>query len=112
LSSAGASTIENAAVVSGSAMRAVFVDGPLEGTTLEVEPVGGRPPSTVDAPGGDGEVLRYCLAEWAQAGMSAEYSYLYPVPGAADAREERQSVIGAATQAFADMAKLDAKRQS
>jgi hypothetical protein len=92
-------------------MRAVFVDGPLEGTTLEVEPVGGRPPSTVDAPRGDGQILRYCLAEWTQAGMSADYSYLYPVRDATDTRAQRQSVLGAATQAFGDMAKLDAKRR-
>jgi hypothetical protein len=60
-------------------MEAVLVDGPLKGTTLEVEAVAGRPPSTVDVSGADGQVVRYCLAEWAQEGMSAEYSYLYPV---------------------------------
>jgi hypothetical protein len=92
-------------------MQAVFVDGPLEGTTLEVEPIGGRPPSTLDAPGGDGQILRYCLAEWTQTGMSAEYSYLYPVREAPDTPAQRQSVVGAATQAFVDMAKLDAKRR-
>jgi hypothetical protein len=92
-------------------MRAVFIDGPLGGTTLEVEPVGGRPPSTIDAPGGDGQTLRYCLSEWTQTGMSAEYSYLYPVRAATDTRAQRQSVVGAATQAFVDMAKLDAKRR-
>jgi hypothetical protein len=60
-------------------MEAVLIDGPLEGTKLEVEPVEGRPPSTVDAAAGDGRTLRYCLAEWTQTGPSAEYSYLYPV---------------------------------
>jgi hypothetical protein len=60
-------------------MEAVLIDGPLEGTKLEVEPVEGRPPSTVDAPTADGRILRYCLAEWTQAGMSAAYSYLYAV---------------------------------
>jgi hypothetical protein len=60
-------------------MQAVLIDGPLEGTTIEVEPAEGRPPSTVDVSDADGQVLRYCLAEWTQQGMSAEYSYLYPV---------------------------------
>lgn len=60
-------------------MEAVLLDGPLAGTKLDVEPVEGRPPSTVDVPDGDGRALRYCLAEWAQTGMSADYSYLYPV---------------------------------
>jgi hypothetical protein len=76
-------------------MRALFVDGPLEGTELAVEPVGGRPPSTVDVAGGDGEMLRYCLAEWTLAGMSAEYSYLYPVPGG------RSSLPSARTEGMA-----------
>jgi hypothetical protein len=61
------------------AMEAVLTDGPLRGTSLEVEPVGGRPPSTIDVSDADGRIVRYCLAEWTQEGMSAEYSYLYPV---------------------------------
>ena len=92
-------------------MTAVFLDGPLAGTTLEVEPVEGRPPSTVDVPDDDGQILRYCLAEWTQAGMSAEYSYLYPTGDATGKQARRQSAVGAATQAFVDMAKLDAKRR-
>ena len=60
-------------------MEAVLLDGPLEGTKLDVEPVEGRPPSTVDVSNDDGRTLRYCLAEWTQTGMSADYSYLYPV---------------------------------
>jgi hypothetical protein len=60
-------------------MEAVLIVGPLEGTRLDVEPVGGRPPSTIDVAGPDGRMLRYCLAEWEQEGLSAEYSYLYPV---------------------------------
>jgi hypothetical protein len=60
-------------------MEAVLTDGPLTGTSLEVEPVEGRPPSTIDVSDADGRILRYCLADWTQAGMSAEYSYLYPV---------------------------------
>jgi hypothetical protein len=60
-------------------IEAVLLDGPLAGTKLDVEPVEGRPPSTVDVTDGDGRTLRYCLDEWAQTGMSADYSYLYPV---------------------------------
>ena len=60
-------------------MEAVLTDGPLEGTTLDVEPVEGRPPSTLDVPGPEGRILRYCLTEWTQAGMSADYTYLYPI---------------------------------
>jgi hypothetical protein len=60
-------------------MDAVLIDGPLEGMKLDVEAVGGRPPSTVDVAGPDGRLVRYCLAEWMQEGLSADYSYLYPV---------------------------------
>lgn len=60
-------------------MEAVLTDGPLEGTKVDVDPVAGRPPSTLDVPDTDGRIVRYCLTEWTQAGMSAEYSYLYPV---------------------------------
>jgi hypothetical protein len=60
-------------------MEAVLTDGPLKGTKLEVEPVAGRPPSTLDVSDADGRLLRYCLTEWTQTGMSADYSYLYPV---------------------------------
>jgi hypothetical protein len=60
-------------------MEAVLIDGPLEGTKLEVEPVEARPPSTLDVPAADGQIFRYCLGDWTQAGMSADYSYLYPV---------------------------------
>ena len=60
-------------------MEAVLTNGPLKGTKLDVEPVEGRPPSTLDVPDADGRLLRYGLAEWMQEGMSADYSYLYPV---------------------------------
>jgi hypothetical protein len=60
-------------------MTAVLTDGPLSGTRLAVEPVAGRPPSTIDVSDSDGRIVRYCLAEWTQAGLSADYSYLYPV---------------------------------
>jgi hypothetical protein len=59
-------------------VEAVLKDGPLKGTTVEVEPAQGRPPATIDVPNGD-EVVRYCLEEWVQEGTSADYSYLYPV---------------------------------
>jgi hypothetical protein len=60
-------------------MEAILIDGPLEGTRLEVEAVAGRPPATMDVAGPDGRLVRYCLDDWTQEGMSAEYSYLYPV---------------------------------
>ena len=41
--------------------------------------VEGRPPSTVDVPADDGSTCRYCLAEWAQSGPSATYTFLYRV---------------------------------
>ena len=60
-------------------MEAVLKDGPLKGTKLEIEAVEGRPPSTIDVPNAAGALARYCLAEWTQQGMSAEYTFLYPV---------------------------------
>jgi len=38
-----------------------------------------RPPSTIEVSDPAGEVARYCLAEWTQEGMSAEYAFLYRV---------------------------------
>jgi hypothetical protein len=60
-------------------MQALLKDGPLEGKPVEVDPVEGRPPSTVDLPGENGATYRYCLAEWEQEGMTAVYTFLYPV---------------------------------
>jgi len=60
-------------------VEAVLSDGPVKGTKVQVEPVAGRPPATVDVPDRSGQILRYCLTELTQEGMSAEYSYLYPV---------------------------------
>jgi hypothetical protein len=54
-------------------------DGPLEGRRIEVQPVEGRPPKTVDVDADDGGTCRYCLAEWTQAGGSADYTFLYRV---------------------------------
>lgn len=60
-------------------MQALLTDGPLEGQPVEVDPVEGRPPSTVDLPGEGGETYRYCLAEWEQQGITAAYTFLYAV---------------------------------
>ena len=60
-------------------MEAVLKNGPLKGTKLDVEPVAGRPPSTLDVPSKKKGTLRYCLAELTQGGMSADYAYLYAV---------------------------------
>ena len=60
-------------------MEALFKDGPLKGESQEMEPVEGRPPSTIDVPDDEGGALRYCLAEWTQEGMTAEYTYVSSV---------------------------------
>ena len=39
----------------------------------------GRPPKTIDVTADDGSTYRYVLADWAQAGPTAVYSFLYPV---------------------------------
>jgi hypothetical protein len=57
----------------------VLVDGPLQGIRIDTEVVEGRPPSTVDVPSDDSSTCRYCLAEWAQSGPSAAYTFLYRV---------------------------------
>jgi hypothetical protein len=63
----------------GPTITAALDDGPLRGARIEVDVVAGRPPSTVDAPADDGTTCRYCLAEWAQSGPSAVYTFLYRV---------------------------------
>jgi hypothetical protein len=60
-------------------VTAALKDGPLKGTAIELERVEGRPPKTIDVDADDGSTYRYCLAEWAQEGPSAEYTFLYPV---------------------------------
>lgn len=60
-------------------IKASLADGPLGGTTLEVEPVEGRPPKTIDVRGSDGSTYRYCLSQWVQRGPDAEYGFLYPI---------------------------------
>jgi len=63
----------------GPTITAALDDGPLRGTRIAVDVVEGRPPSTVNAPADDGGTYRYCLAEWAQSGPSAVYTFLYRV---------------------------------
>ena len=63
----------------GPTITATFKDGPLQGSSIEVEVVEGRPPKTIDAPAVDGSTCRYCLAGWVQSGRSAVYSFLYRV---------------------------------
>lgn len=54
-------------------------DGPLAGRRIDLDVVEGRPPKTIDVRDDDGSTCRYCLAEWAQGGPSAVYTFLYRV---------------------------------
>ena len=63
----------------GPTITAALDDGPLRGTRIETDVVEGRPPSTVDVSAADGSTCRYCLADWAQSGPSAVYTFLYRV---------------------------------
>jgi hypothetical protein len=63
----------------GPTIVAVLDGGPLAGRRIEAAVVEGRPPKTLDVEGDDGSTFRYCLAEWAQAGPTAAYTFLYPV---------------------------------
>jgi hypothetical protein len=63
----------------GPIITAVLQRGPLAGRRIEVDVVEGRPPKTIDATADDGSVCRYCLADWAQTGPSAIYTFLYLV---------------------------------
>jgi len=60
-------------------MVATLEDGPLAGRSIGAEMVEGRPPKTIDVTADDGTTCRYCLADWAQSGGSAAYTFLYPV---------------------------------
>jgi hypothetical protein len=62
-----------------AAVQALLEDGPMQGKTVQVEVVEGRPPKTIDVPDEEGGVCRYCLAQWAQEGMTAGYTFLYAV---------------------------------
>ena len=63
----------------GPIITAELDDGPLRGSRIEAQVVEGRPPSTIDVPADDSSTCRYCLAEWAQSGPSATYTFLYRV---------------------------------
>ena len=63
----------------GPTITATLDDGPLQGVRIEAQVVEGRPPSTIDVRADDGSTCRYCLAEWAQSGPSAAYTFLYRV---------------------------------
>jgi hypothetical protein len=60
-------------------ITAMLEDGPLQGRQEEVETVEGRPPKIIELVDDGGGCCRYCLAEWAQAGSSAVYTFLYRV---------------------------------
>ena len=62
----------------GATVTATLEDGPLEGSSVEAAMVEARPPKTIDVPD-DGGACRYCLADWVQSGLSAEYTFLYRV---------------------------------
>jgi hypothetical protein len=62
----------------GGLLVAHLSDGPLAGSTHEVAAIEGRPPKTIDIPSGE-RTVRYCLAEWEQAGHTAVYGFLYDV---------------------------------
>ncbi len=65
-------------MTSRTLVRALLTDGPLRGALVEVEPVEGRPPATIDLQNDD-DTVRYCLSELDQKGMTAEYTFLYAV---------------------------------
>jgi len=60
-------------------VRALLTDGPLKGKPVEVEPLEGRPPMTIDLQAEDDGTLRYCLLELNQPGTTADYTFLYRV---------------------------------
>lgn len=61
----------------GPTITAVLEGGPLGGRRIDTEVVEGRPPKTIDLRADDGSTCRYGLADWAQAGSSAVYAFLY-----------------------------------
>jgi hypothetical protein len=63
----------------GPTITAVLERGPLGGRRIDVDVVEGRPPKTIDVRADDGSTCRYCLADWAQTGRSARYTFLYLV---------------------------------
>ena len=60
-------------------MKALLIDGPLKGKPVDVDPVEGRPPMTIDLEDAEDGTLRYCLSELNQDGVTASYTFLYAV---------------------------------
>ncbi len=60
-------------------ITAMLENGPLAGQRIDLNVVEGRPPKTIDVRAEDGSECRYCLADWAQSGGSAAYTFLYRV---------------------------------
>jgi hypothetical protein len=60
-------------------VKALLTDGPMQGNPVEIEPVEGRPPMTIDLQDEEDGTLRYCLSELSQEGMTASYTFLYAV---------------------------------
>ncbi len=60
-------------------ITAVLQRGPLARQRIDVDVLEGRPPKTIDVQADDGSTCRYCLADWAQTGPSAIYTFLYRV---------------------------------
>jgi hypothetical protein len=79
LSHRGTLQARASALGTGTTITAALDDGPLRGKRMETLVLEGRPPSTVDVPADDGSTCRYCLAQWAQSGPSAAYTFLYRV---------------------------------
>ena len=48
-------------MTSRTTVQALLTDGPLKGRLIEVDPVEGRPPATIDVQDDDATV-RYCLS--------------------------------------------------
>lgn len=59
-------------------MRALLKDGPLKGTAVDIDAIEGRPPTTIEV-SGETATYRYCLEQLNQEGMTAAYTFLYPV---------------------------------
>lgn len=74
-----AAKLHDSASESGPTITAVLQHGPLADRRIDIDVVEGRPPKTIDVPADDGSKCRYCLADWAQSGPSAKYTFLYLV---------------------------------
>jgi len=77
--------MRSALVKRAPTITATLADGPLAGRSVEAGVVEGRPPKVIDVPADDGS-CRSCLAQWAQSGPSAVYSFVFEEPGIAPCR--------------------------